>query len=50
MISGEFVVKEGAVFDVGRMGEIVVGKDNEAVMSEPYQFNADNIDKFAAIY
>lgn len=50
IISGEFVVSNGAVFDVGRMGEITVGADNEAVMSEPYQFNADNIDQFAAIY
>ncbi len=36
--------------NVGRMGDITIGKGNVAVMSEPYVFDKDNIDKFAAIY
>jgi rhamnose transport system substrate-binding protein len=35
---------------VGRMGTINIGGGMVAVMSEPYVFNKDNIDKFAAIY
>jgi hypothetical protein len=35
---------------VGRMGTITTGDGMVAVMSEPYVFNKDNIDKFAAIY
>ena len=50
LVKGEFQGKEGEVMKVGRMGEIKIGPDNIAVMSEPYIFNKDNIDKFAAIY
>jgi rhamnose transport system substrate-binding protein len=38
------------VMKVGRMGDIKIGDGMVAVMSEPYVFNKDNIDKFAAIY
>lgn len=38
------------VMKVGRMGTITIGDGMVAVMSEPYVFNKDNIDKFAAIY
>jgi len=50
LIKGEFQGKEGEVMKIGRMGEIKIGLDNEAVMGEPYIFEKDNIDKFAAIY
>jgi len=50
LLQGEFQGKEGEVMKVGRMGEIKIGPDNIAVMSEPYIFDKDNIDKFAAIY
>ncbi|GAJ24653.1 unnamed protein product, partial [marine sediment metagenome] len=30
--------------------EIKIGPDNVAVMSEPFIFEKDNIDKFAEIY
>ena len=32
------------------MGNITIGAGKVAVMSEPYVFDKDNIDKFAAIY
>ncbi len=50
LITKEFKGKDGEVMKVGRMGNIKIGKDNEAIMAEPYVFNKDNIDKFAAIY
>jgi rhamnose transport system substrate-binding protein len=50
ILAGEFEVTEGGVIRVGRMGDIIVGEDNTAIMSEPYKFNAGNIDQFAAIY
>ncbi|MBN1411239.1 MAG: rhamnose ABC transporter substrate-binding protein [Spirochaetales bacterium] len=50
LISGEFNGKAGEVMPVGRMGNITVDKNNNAVMAEPFVFDAKNIDKFAAIY
>lgn len=50
LVKGEFQGKEGEVMKIGRMGEIKIGTDNEAVMGEPYIFEKDNIDKFAEIY
>lgn len=34
----------------GRMGKIQVKRGGEAIMGEPYIFNASNIDKFSKIY
>lgn len=42
--------EEGQVFEVGRMGQIEVGENNNAVMGEPFVFNKDNIEQFAEIY
>ncbi len=50
LVKGELQGKEGEVMKVGRMGEIKIGKENVAVMSEPYVFDKSNIDKFASIY
>ncbi|MEW5818282.1 MAG: rhamnose ABC transporter substrate-binding protein [Spirochaetota bacterium] len=50
LVAGAFQGKEGEVMKIGRMGDITIGKGNVAVMSEPYVFNKDNIDKFAVIY
>ncbi len=50
LITDEFEAEQGQIFEVGRMGQIEVGEDNVAVMSEPFVFNKDNIDQFAEIY
>ena len=50
LIKGEATGKVGDVIKAGRMGGITVGEDAVAVMSEPYVFDKDNIDKFASIY
>lgn len=50
LIKDEFKVEEGQVFEVGRMGQIEVGENNNAVMGEPFVFEKDNIEQFAEIY
>jgi rhamnose transport system substrate-binding protein len=50
LVTGEFTGNEGESMSVGRMGDIAIGDGEVAVMSEPYVFDKDNIDKFAAIY
>jgi rhamnose transport system substrate-binding protein len=50
LVNGDIKGTKGETMDVGRMGEITIGDGNVAVMSEPYVFDKNNIDKFAAIY
>ncbi len=50
LVRGQVKGKAGESMKVGRMGTIKIGADGTAVMSEPYVFTKDNIDKFAAIY
>ena len=50
LVKGGVKGQQGEVMKVGRMGNISIGAGNVAVMSEPYVFDKDNIDKFAAIY
>ncbi len=50
LIQGELEAEEGQVFEVGRMGQIEVGENNNAVMGEPFVFNKENIEQFAEIY
>ncbi|UCF99650.1 MAG: rhamnose ABC transporter substrate-binding protein [Spirochaetaceae bacterium] len=50
LITGDVEGGAGETMDVGRMGDIIIGGGKVAVMSEPYVFDKDNIDKFAAIY
>ena len=50
LVTGDVKGGEGETMDVGRMGDINIGNGKVAVMSEPYVFDKDNIDKFAAIY
>jgi rhamnose transport system substrate-binding protein len=50
IVRGKIQGKSGEVMKVGRMSSITIGAGNVAVMSEPYVFDKNNIDKFAAIY
>lgn len=50
LVTGDVEGEAGESMDVGRMGDITIGDGKVAVMSEPYVFDKDNIDKFAAIY
>jgi rhamnose transport system substrate-binding protein len=50
LVRGKLKGAPGEAMKVGRMGTINIDANGTAVMSEPYVFNKDNIDKFAAIY
>lgn len=49
-ILGGAKVNEGAVLSMGSKGETTVGADGEAIMGEPFEFNADNVAEFATIF
>ncbi|WP_298380684.1 rhamnose ABC transporter substrate-binding protein [Azospirillum sp.] len=40
----------GTTLKAGRMGEIAIGPNGEAAMSEPFTYDASNIDQFAKIF
>ncbi len=50
LVKGTIKGAPGEAMKVGRMGTINIDPKGTAIMSEPYVFNKDNIDKFAAIY
>jgi rhamnose transport system substrate-binding protein len=50
LVRGQIKGAPGEAMKVGRMGTINIDPKGTAIMSEPYVFNKDNIDKFAAIY
>ena len=43
-------VKPGAKLKAGRMGEITIGEGDEAAMSEPFTYDASNIDEFSKVF
>ena len=49
LIKGE-EAKPGAVFSIGRVGEITLDDTNSAPMAAPFQFDKTNIDEFSKIY
>jgi rhamnose transport system substrate-binding protein len=40
----------GATLSIGRVGEVTLDDTNAAAMAAPFQFDASNIEEFAAIY
>lgn len=40
----------GTTLKAGRMGDIAIGPNGEAAMSEPFTYDASNIDQFAKIF
>lgn len=40
----------GSSVKMGRLGETKIGQDGEAVMAEPFTFDASNIDKYAKLF
>ena len=40
----------GAKIDMGRMGTVTLDKNNIGVMSDPFTFNASNVDKYAKMF
>ncbi len=50
LITGKVEGNEGDLIKVGRMGQIIIGKDGVSVMGTPFVFNKDNIAKFASMF
>lgn len=50
LITGKVEGNEGELIQVGRMGQIMIGKDGVSIMGTPFVFNKDNIAKFAAMF
>ncbi|RLD12400.1 MAG: rhamnose ABC transporter substrate-binding protein [Chlamydiae bacterium] len=42
--------KPGVVYDTGRTGKLVIDKNNNTSMCEPFIFNKSNIDKYSKIF
>jgi rhamnose transport system substrate-binding protein len=48
--SGKATGKPGTSVHAGRMGDIAIGADGSAAMSDPYTFDKTNIEKFAKMF
>ncbi len=48
--TGGFEGMEGEEIPAGRMGSITIGENGEAAMSEPFEYNADNVHDFVDIF
>ena len=48
--SGKATGKPGTSVHAGRMGDIKIGADGSAAMSDPFTFDKSNIEKFAKIF
>jgi len=48
--SGKATGKPGTSVHAGRMGDIAIGADGTAAMSDPFTFDKSNIEKFAKIF
>lgn len=47
---GKATGKPGTTIHAGRMGDIKIGEDGTAAMSDPFTFDKSNIEKFAKIF
>jgi rhamnose transport system substrate-binding protein len=50
LVKGDADGAPGSEIEAGRMGKIKVGDNGEAAMSEPFVYNASNIDQFSKIF
>jgi len=50
LVKGDADGKPGSEIPAGRMGKIKVGDNGDAAMSEPFIYNAKNIDEFSKIF
>ncbi|WP_409558764.1 rhamnose ABC transporter substrate-binding protein [Agrobacterium sp.] len=50
LVKGDTDGKPSSEIEAGRMGKIKVGENSEAAMSEPFIYNASNIDEFSKIF
>jgi rhamnose transport system substrate-binding protein len=50
LITGKSTAGAGAKIGVGRVGTVTLDADGEAVMAEPFTYDAGNVDKFAKFF
>jgi rhamnose transport system substrate-binding protein len=50
LVKGETDGKPGSEINAGRMGKIKVDDKGEAAMSDPFVYNASNIDQFSKVF
>jgi rhamnose transport system substrate-binding protein len=50
LVTGKATVGAGARIGVGRVGSVTLDANNEAVMAEPFTYDAGNVDKFAKFF
>jgi rhamnose transport system substrate-binding protein len=50
LVKGETTGKPGSEINAGRMGKIKVDDKGEAAMSDPFVYNASNIDQFSKVF
>lgn len=50
LVKGNATAEAGAKIGMGRMGEATLDEGNEAAMSDPFTYDASNIDQFKSIF
>lgn len=50
LVKGNATAEPGAKIGMGRMGEATLDEGNEAAMSDPFTYDASNIDQFKSIF
>lgn len=50
LATGAATAEPGAVIPMGRMGEATLDENNEAAMSEPFTYDASNIEEFKSVF
>lgn len=50
LLKGDAKAEPGAEIEIGRVGKIKLDENNSAAMSDPFTYDATNIDKFSSIF
>lgn len=50
LVKGDADGKPGSEIEAGRMGKIKIGENSEAAMSDPFVYDASNIDEFSKVF
>ncbi|MFS2324835.1 rhamnose ABC transporter substrate-binding protein [Brucella sp. H1_1004] len=50
LVKGDADGKPGSEIEAGRMGKIKIGENGEAAMSDPFIYDASNIDEFSKVF
>ncbi|MEJ5022039.1 rhamnose ABC transporter substrate-binding protein [Ochrobactrum vermis] len=50
LVKGDTDGKPGSEIEAGRMGKIKIGENGEAAMSDPFVYDASNIDQFSKVF